>query len=175
MEHIRFGFGSHAGAGRGRSRPAQWGYPGNSGPFGLGYGTGFASGFSPYDYSSFGGPFGPGYGIGTTSGFSPFNYGSFGGGLGYGGFGGIGFSPLPGYAQSTGQRPQTTASYQSASDAVTLSPAGAARRIGFAVDAETDLTAARVTRSSVRGGDRIIVWWVESDDRSRFPYKCHQR
>jgi hypothetical protein len=76
---------------------AQWGFPDNSGPFGLGYATGAASGFSPFDSGSFGG-------------------------LGYGGFGGIGFSPLPGYAQSTGQWPQTTASFQSVSDVVTRIP-----------------------------------------------------
>ena len=81
---------------------AQWGFPDNSGPYGPGYGTGTSSGFSPFDYGSFGGL---GYG-----------------GLGYGGFGGIGFSPLPGYAQSSGQRPQTTASFQSAFDVVTTVP-----------------------------------------------------
>jgi hypothetical protein len=106
----------------GGSARAQWGFPGNSGPFGLGSGIGSASGFSPYDYGSFGGQFGLGSGVGSASGFSPFNYGSFGGGLGYGGFGGIGFSPLPGYAQATGQVPQTTASYQSAYDVVTSVP-----------------------------------------------------
>ena len=95
---------------------AQWGFPDNSGPFGAGYGTGIAFGFSPYDYGS-----SVGYGTGIASGFSPYNYGSFGG-LGYGGFGGIGFSPLPGYAQASGQIPQTTASFQSAYDVVTTVP-----------------------------------------------------
>src|ERR1700722_15962180 len=78
---------------------AQWGFPVNPGPFARGYGTGSASGFSPFDYGSFGGQLGLGYGTGSAPGFSPFGYGSFEGGLGYGGFGGIGFSPLPGYAQ----------------------------------------------------------------------------
>jgi hypothetical protein len=36
----------------GGSARAQWGFPDNSGPFGMGYGTGFASGFSPYGYGS---------------------------------------------------------------------------------------------------------------------------
>jgi hypothetical protein len=76
---------------------AQWGFPGDFGPFG------------------------PGYSTGAAPGFSPFTYGSLGG-LGYGGFGGIGFSPLPGYAQGTGQVPQTTASFQSSSDVVTTVP-----------------------------------------------------
>ena len=76
---------------------AQWSFPDNSGPFGLGYATGAAAGFSPFDSGSFGG-------------------------LGYGGFGGIGFFPHPGYDLSTGERPQTTASFQSASDVVTTVP-----------------------------------------------------
>jgi hypothetical protein len=76
---------------------AQWGFPGDFGPFGPGYSTGAAPGFSPFTYGSLAGP-------------------------GYGGFGGIGFSPLPGYAQATGQRPRTTASYQSAYDVVTSVP-----------------------------------------------------
>jgi hypothetical protein len=81
----------------GGSARAQWGFPDNSGPFGLGYATGAASGFSPFDLGSFGG-------------------------LGYGGFGGIGFSPLPGYGLSSGEIPQTTASFQSVSDVVTTLP-----------------------------------------------------
>ena len=76
---------------------AQWGFPDNSGPFGPGYAPGAAAGFSPLDSGSFGG-------------------------LGYGGFGGIGFFPFPGYGLSTGERPQTTASFQSVSDAVTAVP-----------------------------------------------------
>jgi hypothetical protein len=109
----------------GGSARAQWGFPGNSGPFGMGYGTGFASGFSPYDYGS-----SVGYGTGIASGFSPYNTGSFGG-LGYGGFGGIGYSPLPGYAQASGQVPQTTTSFQSAFDIVTTAPrwSGSTRRV----------------------------------------------
>jgi hypothetical protein len=85
---------------------AQWGFPINSGPFGAGYGTGIASGFSPDNYGSFGG-------------------------LGYGGFGGIGFSPIPGYAQASGQIPQTTASFQSTFDVVTTVPrwSGSTRRV----------------------------------------------
>ena len=100
---------------------AQWSFPVYSGPFGLGYGTGLAM-ESRHTITVHSEAFGPGYGIGTPSGFLPFSAGSFGGGLGYGGFGGIGFSPLPGYAQSTGQVPQTTASFQSAYDVVTTVP-----------------------------------------------------
>jgi hypothetical protein len=76
---------------------AQWGFPDNSGPFDLGYAPGAASGFSPLDSGLFGG-------------------------LGYGGFGGIGFFPDPGYGLSTGEMPQTTASFQSVSDAFTTVP-----------------------------------------------------
>jgi hypothetical protein len=86
---------------------AQWGFPDNSGPFGLGYAPGAASGFSPLDSGS--------------SGFSPLDSGSFEG-LGYGGIGGIGFFPLPGYGLSTGEMPQTRASFQSVSDVVTTVP-----------------------------------------------------
>jgi hypothetical protein len=66
-------------------------------------------------------PFGQGFAPGAAAGFSPLNSGSFGG-LGYGGFEGIGFFPNPGYGLSTGEIPQTTASFQSASDAVTAVP-----------------------------------------------------
>ncbi len=104
---------------------AQWGFPGNASPFGAGYATGSGFGFSPYDYGS-----SVGYGTVGASGFLPYNNSSFGG-LGYGGFGGIGFSPLPGYAQASGQVPQTTASFQSAFDVVTTVPrwSGSQRRV----------------------------------------------
>jgi hypothetical protein len=93
---------------------AQWGFPVYTGPSGAGYGS------SAYDYGS---PvnFGAGYGTAIASGFSPYDYGTVGG-LGYGGFGGLGFSTLPGYAQASGQRPQTTASFPSAYDVVTAVP-----------------------------------------------------
>ena len=66
--------------------------------------------------------FGLGYGTGDCVGTSPsIGYGSFVGA----GFGGpsnfIGF-PLPGYTLSIGQTPQTTASFQSFSNVVTLVP-----------------------------------------------------
>jgi hypothetical protein len=76
---------------------AQWGFPGTSGPFGPGYGTGTAYGISPFDYGSFGGVY-------------------------YGCLGGIGTFPLPGYGLSIGRRPQTTTSFQSVSDVITTVP-----------------------------------------------------
>jgi hypothetical protein len=81
------------------SARAQWGFPG-------------AWGYPPASQ------FGPGYG---AVGLSPYGYGSFGGG-GYAGTSNfIGF-PMAGYAESLGQVPQTTTSFPSLSNTVTLVP-----------------------------------------------------
>jgi hypothetical protein len=81
------------------SARAQWGFPGISDHPGvsLGLGIGAAQGFSPFGYGSFGAT-----GFGTSSNFVSF--------------------PLPGYSLSIGQTPQTTASFQSFSSAVSLVP-----------------------------------------------------
>lgn len=90
---------------------AQWGFPLTSGP-------GSVS------------PFGVGYGTGSAFGTLPFNYGSFGAPV-QGGLGQIGFAPNPNNALSFAQRPQTTSSFQSVSNFVTLVPgwSGSARRV----------------------------------------------
>ena len=75
--------------------------------------------------------FGLGYQPGTDFGISPYSFGSLGG-AGFSGFGGIGTVPdLPGYRLSIGQWPQTTTSYQSVFNTVTLVPGwnGSAHRV----------------------------------------------
>ena len=76
---------------------AQWGFPGISGSpeFGLGYGP--------------------------VQGITPFGYGSCGAGGCAGPSNFIGF-PAPGYAQSLGQVPLTTTSFQSVAGPMTLLP-----------------------------------------------------
>ncbi len=83
----------------GGSARGQWGFPGTSG---------FASV----------GQFGPGYG---APGFSRVGYGPCGAGDCFGTSNFIGF-PAPGYAASVGQRPLSTTSFQSVSEAFTLLP-----------------------------------------------------
>jgi len=142
---------------------AQWGFPGTSGqpsvsPFRHEYGTGIAWGTTPYDYGSFGGVSYGGYG--TT----PYDYGSFGelsygsyettsydygsfGELSYGGFGGIGAFPHSRHGLGNGPRLQTTTSFQSVSNAVTLVPgwSGSAHRVHRRYKAQP-----RVARAAVR-------------------------
>ena len=74
--------------------------------------------------------FGLDYGTGTAPGISPFDCGSFGG-VCSGGFGVISVYPHTGYGLGYGQRPQTTASYQSVYDVVTSVPgwSGSAHRV----------------------------------------------
>jgi len=93
------------------SARAQWGFPGTAGysgvsQFGLGYGA--VQGISPFGYG----------------------YGSFGA-TGYGGLSNFVGFPFPGYAQSIGQTPLTTASFQSFASGVTLVPSwnGSAHRV----------------------------------------------
>jgi len=110
------------------SARAQWGFPGISGQpgvsqFGLGYGSWTAYGASPYDFGSFGA-------------------------VGYGGLSNfIGF-PLPGYDLSSGQRPQTTASFQSFSNTVTLVPSwsGSAHRVHRRFQAQPSVPRAALRR-----------------------------
>jgi hypothetical protein len=108
------------------SARAQWGFPaiaGNPGvsQFGLGYGT--AQGISPYGFGSFAAA-----GNGGSSTF-------------------IGF-PLPGYDLSICQRPQTTASLQSFSNAVTLVPSwsGSAHRVHRRFQAQPSVPRAALRR-----------------------------
>jgi hypothetical protein len=84
---------------------AQLGFEGVAGPawggqFGVTYGNGFGSGFSPYG-----------------SGFSPYGFGSYG--MGYGGFGSF---PMPGFAESLGLIPQTTIAFPGLSSGITAVP-----------------------------------------------------
>jgi hypothetical protein len=105
------------------SAQAQWGFPAASGyagisDFGLGYGG--PSNFVGFPFPGYGGPSNfvgfpfPGYG--GPSNFVGFPHPVYGGPSNF-----IGF-PLPGYTLSTGQTPQTTASFQSFSNVVTLVP-----------------------------------------------------
>src|ERR1700679_3593914 len=82
------------------SAQAQWGFPG------------------PWGYSP-AGQFGLGYG--AVPGISPFGYGLYGAGGYVGSSNFIGF-PMAGYAESLGQVPQTTTSFPSLSNTVTLVP-----------------------------------------------------
>jgi hypothetical protein len=93
----------------GESSSAQWGYPGTSGFASLG-------------------PVGPGY-VGYP-GISPVGDGPFGAGDCFGTSNFIGF-PAFGYASSIGQRPITTTSVQTVSEAVTLLPgwSGSSHRV----------------------------------------------
>jgi hypothetical protein len=124
------------------SARAQWGFPIASGnpaisEFGPGYGSGAGYGFSPYGYGAFGA--GGDLGLSNFVGF-PF--------LGSGGPSNfIGF-PAPGYRLSTGQRPQTTASFQSVSSAVSLVPgwSGSGRRVHRRSQAQFSVPRAAIRR-----------------------------
>jgi hypothetical protein len=110
------------------SARAQWGFPGISGEpgvsqFGLGYGSWTAYGNSPYDYGSFG-----------ATGF-----------VGSSNF--IGF-PLPGYGLSSGQIPQTTVSFPSFSNSVSLVPSwsGSGHRVHSRFQARPSVPRAALRR-----------------------------
>ena len=110
------------------SARAQWGFPGISGQPGVSQ-------------------FGLGYGSWTAYGSSPSALGSFGA-TGYGGFSNFVGFPLPGYSVSIGQTPQTTASFQSFTNTVTLVPSwsGSAHRVHRRFQAQPSVPRAALRR-----------------------------
>jgi hypothetical protein len=117
----------------GDSTRAQWGYPGTSG---------FAAA----------GQFGLGYG--AVPGISPVGYGPYGAGDFFGTSNFIGF-PQPGYAESIGQWPLTTTSFQTVSETVSLVPAwsGSPHRVHRRNRAQPSVPRAAIRRGRKLGRD----------------------